>query len=80
MAIAAAAVRIGVTLLPETLPRVSSIGLDWKVSGFALLLAVFTGLLCGIIPAIAASHTSVNDALKEGGRTGTAGGGEAVTL
>jgi predicted permease len=77
LAIAAAALRIGVSLLPENLPRISAIGLDWKIAGFALLLAVLTGLLCGIVPAISAAHTGVNDALKEGGRTGTAGGGNA---
>lgn len=71
--LAALALRVGVRLLPETLPRVSSIALDWKVIGFALGLAVLTGLLCGLIPAISASRTSVNDALKEGGRTGSAG-------
>jgi predicted permease len=77
LAIAAAALRIGVSLLPENLPRISAIGLDWKIAGIALLLAVLTGLLCGIVPAISAAHTGVNDALKEGGRTGTAGGGNA---
>jgi predicted permease len=77
LAIASAALRVGVRLLPENLPRVSAIGLDWKVAGFALMLAVLTGLLCGIIPAISASHTGVNEALKEGGRTGSAGGGHA---
>ncbi len=77
LAIAAALLKVGVSLLPETLPRVSAIALDWKVAGFALLLALATGLLCGIIPAISASRTGVNDALKEGGRTGTAGGGQA---
>ena len=64
-------------LSPETLPRVSSIGLDWQVVAFALGLAVLTGLLCGLIPAFAAARTGVNEALKEGGRTGTAGGGHA---
>jgi putative ABC transport system permease protein len=73
LALAAAALRVGLRLLPETLPRVGSITLDWKVIGFALGLAVLTGLLCGLIPAISASRTSVNDALKEGGRTGSAG-------
>jgi predicted permease len=69
--------RVGIELLPESLPRVSEIGLDWKVVGFALLLAVLTGLLCGLFPALAAARTGVNEALKEGGRTGTAGGGHA---
>lgn len=77
LALAAFALRVGVSFLPETLPRVGSISLDWKVVAFALGLAVLTGLLCGLIPALTAARTSVNEALKEGGRTGTAGGGHA---
>ena len=77
LVIAALTVRGGVRLLPETLPRISEIGLDARVAGFALLLAIATGLLCGIAPAFVAIRTSVNDALKEGGRTGTSGGGQA---
>jgi predicted permease len=72
-----AALRVGVSFLPETLPRVSSISLDWRVALFALALSLLTGVLCGLIPAIAAARTGVNDALKEGGRTGTAGSGHA---
>jgi putative ABC transport system permease protein len=75
--LAAIALRVGVQLLPETLPRVSSIGLDWQVVGFALAAAVLTGVLCGLVPALSAARTNVNDALKEGGRTGSAGGGHA---
>jgi len=77
LALAAVALRVGVSLLPETLPRIHSIGVDWKVAAFALALAVITGLLCGIIPAFAAARTGVSEALKEGGRTGTAGSGHA---
>jgi ABC-type antimicrobial peptide transport system permease subunit len=44
---------------------------------FALGLALLTGLLCGLAPAFAAMRTSVNEALKEGGRTGTSGSGHA---
>jgi predicted permease len=74
LAAAGAALRLGMRFLPETLPRVDEIGLDWPVAGFALLLAVATGLICGLAPAFAAMRTNVNDTLKEGGRTGTAGG------
>ena len=77
LALAAVALRAGLSLLPETLPRVSSIGLDWKVAAFAIGLGVLTGLLCGLIPALSAARTSLNDALKEGGRTGSAGGGHS---
>jgi predicted permease len=75
LALAWVALRVGVSFLPETLPRVSSINLNWQVVAFALGLAVLTGLLCGLLPAFAAARTGVNEALKEGGRTGSAGGG-----
>ena len=65
---------VGVGLLPETLPRVGEIGIDWKVVAFAFLLAVLTGIVCGLAPAFAAMHTSVNETLKQGGRSGPAGG------
>jgi putative ABC transport system permease protein len=77
LALAWGILRAGVSLLPETLPRVSSIDLDGRVAAFAFGLAVVTGLFCGMIPALAATRTRVNEALKEGGRTGTAGGGLA---
>jgi predicted permease len=77
LALAAGALRLGVSLLPETLPRIREIGLDWPVVGFALGLALLTGFLCGLAPAFAAIRTSVNETLKEGGRTGTSGSGHA---
>lgn len=77
LALAALTIRVGKSLLPESLPRMSEITLNWQVVGFALLLAVVTGLLCGVAPAFAALRTNVNGTLKEGGRSGTAGGGHA---
>ncbi len=77
LALAAAALRMGISLLPETLPRIHEIGLNWPVMAFALALALLTGLLCGLAPAFAAIHTSVNGTLKETGRTGTTGSGHA---
>ena len=77
LALAALALRIGKSLLPESLPRIREIALNWNVVGFALLLAVITGLLCGLAPAFAALRTNVNGTLKEGGRSGSTGGGHA---
>jgi predicted permease len=77
LALAGVVLRVGRTLLPESLPRISEIALNWKVVGFALLLGIMTGLLCGSAPAFAALRTNVNGTLKEGGRSGTAGGGHA---
>jgi putative ABC transport system permease protein len=73
LVLAAVALRAGVNALPESMPRIGDIHLDWGVAGLALLLAVLTGILCGLAPAFAAIRTNVNGALKEGGRTGTTG-------
>src|SRR5579884_123568 len=74
---AAVALPMCLRFLPETLPRTSEIGLDWRVVAFALVLAVVTGLVCGLAPAFAAMRTGVNETLREGGRSGLAGGGHA---
>lgn len=49
------------------------IGLDATVLLFALAVALLTGVLFGIAPAVTAARASTADVLKEGGR-GTAGG------
>jgi predicted permease len=77
LALATAALRLGVSRLPQTLPRVNEIGLDWPVVLFALGLALLTGFLCGLAPAFAAIRTNTNEMLKEGGRSGTSGSGHA---
>jgi predicted permease len=74
LALAAAAVQTGKSLLPESLPRINEISLNWPVVVFALGLAIVTGFLCGLAPAFAALRTNTNNMLKEGGRTGSAGG------
>jgi len=75
LGLAAIALRVGVSLLPETLPRIQEIRLDGRVVLFAIVISVLTGIVCGLAPAFAALRTSVNQALKGGGRTGTVGGG-----
>ncbi len=75
--LAGVALRVGKSMLPESLPRVNEISLSWQVIGFALGLAIVTGLVCALAPAFAAIRTNVNSNLKEGGRTGSAGGGHA---
>jgi len=55
--------------------QMETIGLDWLVLGFALVVSVVTGILFGLVPALNASRAEVNDGLKEGGaRAGTRGG------
>ena len=74
---AALALALGRSLLPETLPLMNEITLNWTVVGFALLLALLTGFLCGLAPGFAALHTNVNASMKEGGRSGSVSGSHA---
>ncbi|HEX7772906.1 MAG TPA: ABC transporter permease [Pyrinomonadaceae bacterium] len=62
-----------VSFKPENLPRVAEIGVDGRVLGFALGVSVLTGLIFGLVPAWTASRGQAGDALKEGGRSSTAG-------
>ncbi len=77
LALAAVALLVGKNELPESLPRIGEIGLNWAEAGFALLLSMATGVLCGLAPALMAMRTSVNGNLKEGGRSGSVGVGNA---
>jgi predicted permease len=74
LALAGLALTVGRNLLPESLPRIGEISMNWNVVVFALLLALGTGVLCGLAPAFAALRTTVNETLKEGGRSGSTGG------
>ena len=47
------------------------------MAGFALQLALVTGVLCGLAPGFAALRTNVNASLKEGARSGSASGAHA---
>ena len=47
--------------------------MDATVIAFFALVCLGTGILFGLAPALHVSKTDVNDVLKEGGRTGTAG-------
>ena len=46
---------------------------DWRVFVFALAIALVTGLISGLAPALQASRLNLNESLKEGGRTPTTG-------
>ncbi len=63
----------GIRLLAgQQLPRAAEIGLDGSVLGFAIAVTAVTALLVGLYPALQASRTDVQAALKDAGR-GTAG-------
>jgi putative ABC transport system permease protein len=62
-----------VAFKPENLPRVTEIGVYARVLGFTLGISILTGLIFGLAPAWAAARGGVGEALREGGRSATAG-------
>jgi putative ABC transport system permease protein len=67
------ATRLVVHFLGASLPRANEIGLDLPVLAFALVVAVLCGVASGLIPAWRMSRADPQDALKQGGRSGSAG-------
>jgi predicted permease len=57
----------------DILPRVGRVELDSSVLCFTLGVAMFTGLLFGLAPAIHISRPRLHDAIKEAGREGSGG-------
>ncbi len=51
------------------IPRVEEIPVDAKVLGFTLLISVLTGVIFGLVPALQSSMFSVNETLKEAGKS-----------
>ena len=73
IALAYAGVPALLSLIPIELPRWMTFSIDGRVLGFALAVSVLTSLIFGVAPAFGASRVELTGALKEGGRTGTAG-------
>ena len=61
--------------LPAGLPRVASIGIDLRVLFAAISAATLSGLFFGIVPALQSSRPDLTTALKDSGRSSTAGAG-----
>src|SRR6185369_6836666 len=57
------------TAMPESLAKTisgwDSLGFDWRVFGFALLLSAITGVVFGILPALQAAKRNPEAALRE---------------
>jgi putative ABC transport system permease protein len=64
-----AGVRALLAVSPAGLPRIgehgAAVGVDWRVLAFTLGIALFTGILFGLFPAIGASRPDLNTTLKE---------------
>jgi putative ABC transport system permease protein len=72
LAIAAVGVDSLVALAPPGLPRSEAIGVDVRVLAFAGFLAMVTGMICSVAPALQISHAELSSALQGSGRGSTA--------
>jgi putative ABC transport system permease protein len=59
---------------PENVPRLAHVRLDWHVLVFTLLVALGTGLIFGLAPALHGSKINLSDSLKDRGQGSDVGG------
>ncbi len=59
----------------QHVPGVKHLVIDSRVLAFTLAIGVLSGIVAALAPALQASHTDVNEVLKEGGRGGGSGPG-----
>jgi predicted permease len=76
LALGMAGIRVLLAMNPGNIPRIGPHGalvtMDGRVLAFTILIALATGLLFGVFPALEASRTDLNTSLKESsGRSGT---------
>ena len=62
--------------VPDNLPRLDTISVDVRVLAFAIVVSVTSGLMFGMLPAWRVSRLDPIIALREGGRSVTAGRGQ----
>ncbi|MBZ5553224.1 MAG: ABC transporter permease [Acidobacteriia bacterium] len=68
IALAVAALKFMLRLIPPSIPRFSEVTVDWAVLAFALLISLLTGLLFGLAPAMHSTRTDLSMAIREGAR------------
>ncbi len=63
------------SFIPENIAQAREISIDLKVLGFTFLVALITGVIFGLAPAIQAARFNQTETLKEGGRDSATGSG-----
>jgi putative ABC transport system permease protein len=69
-----------IAMAPESIPRLADVQVDPRVAAFAIAASAIVGVLFGLVPALQGARPQVVEALKDGGRTGTARAGAQKTL
>jgi predicted permease len=62
---------------PGNIPRLEELSMDFRVFGFTFAIAILTGVMFGLAPALRASRVDLTANLKAGGK-GSLGGGLSI--
>jgi putative ABC transport system permease protein len=80
IAMAWALLRLFVSLAPVNFPRLAAISLDTGVLGFSLIVAIVSGVIAGLAPALHLLRSDLNNVIRSGGnRSATAGSARAAS-
>lgn len=60
-------------LSPGNIPRMREVSIDTTVLAFTFIVSLLVGVIFGLVPALKASKTDLNESLKEGGKGSAAG-------
>jgi len=60
---------------PQTIRQLADVRVSWSLLGFSAAMTVLTTLVCGLLPALQVTRGDVQEALKDGGRSGSGRGG-----
>ena len=71
LALAGAGVRLLLRLAPDSIPRLSQIGTDWRVLSWTALVSIMAGMAFGLAPAWQGAKFNLDAALKASGRATT---------
>jgi putative ABC transport system permease protein len=58
-----------IALAPLNIPRMSEVGIDWRVLLIAGITTMLTGILVGVLPAMSSAGVSPQASLQDAGRT-----------
>jgi putative ABC transport system permease protein len=75
-------IKLLLAITPPNTPRLSEIGIDWRVFAFTFAVTILAGVLFGLFPALQTSRPNLNETLKDSGRRGaeTSGHNRAGSL
>ena len=66
-------------IVPDSLPRLNEVAIDWPVLLFALAASLLAGAIFGLAPALHTGRANLTDALKREGRAATGSGEQTRT-